>query len=61
MKFITAHMENDARILTYINVDQICSIHETETGGLCSYVIMNDGQRYIVNKSPGELVENITG
>lgn len=59
MKFIIAYMENDARILTYINADQICSINEVETGGHCSYVIMNNGHRYVVNKSPGELVDEI--
>ena len=59
MKFIVAYIENDARILTYINADQICSIHEVEPGGLCSHVIMNNGQRYVVTKSPSELVDEI--
>ena len=59
MKFIIAYMEYDASRLTYINVDQICSIHEVEPGGLCSHVIMNNGQRYVVTKSPSELVDEI--
>lgn len=62
MKFVVACMENDERMCVYLNANQICSIYEDindTTSKLTTYVLMNNGQRYIVKQSAWELVSDI--